>query len=270
MERRLYWGMFGLLLAALGGFGFSVMGSGVGDGVELPHFGFNRLVFVGVMVASIPFTVLLFVPVRLLVRAPGGRMFWIKHPTRLQEHVGPEPSAAVAGQARQRLEALGFTVEAADSGEAGARILFHKAKAENVVSFVDHAFNGELLVASEGNGTRAIATVTFADTIVVESGETERLAAFAGYLAGARPRLEVAVLPFTMTCGVVIAMTNLVLCAIPAWRPWVVPHGLSIALAAAGLILFGGYPILRKRGESYGLPLGLLGLAAAFVPLLVG
>lgn len=267
MERRLYWGFLGLLVAALGWFGISAAVSGA---VEPPAtVQFNRLVFVAVMTGSIPVTILLFIPLRLLLRAPAGRMFWIKHPSRTTEHLGPESAAVAVARAQERLAALGFTMEPPAVSEAGTQMPFRKAKAKEVVSFVDHAFGGELLVSPGAGGTRVIATVTFEDTVVVESGERERLAALAGYIAGAVAELKVAVLPFTMLCGVVIAIGNLVLWPVPGLHPWLAAHELTIALAAAGMILFGGYPILRNRAENYGLPLALLGLVAAFLPLVL-
>jgi hypothetical protein len=268
MERRLYWGLLGLLMAALGWFGVSSAVSGAHE--PLAPVRFDRLVFVAVMMGSIPVTIFVFIPLRLLLRAPGGRMFWIKHPSRTIEHLGREPATEAVARAQERLTALGFTVEPPAVGEAGTLMLFRKAKAKEVVSFVDHAFGGELLVSPGAGGTRVIATVTFEDIVVVESGERERLAALAGYVAGAVTELKVAVLPFTMLCGVIIAIGNLILWPVPGLHPWLAAHELSIALAAVGMILFGSYPILRNRAENYGLPLALLGLAAAFLPMMLG
>jgi uncharacterized membrane protein len=115
-----------------------------------------------------------------------------------------------------------------------------------------------------------ITRLVFQDTIVLESGEQERLTALARYISGATDELNVASLPFTMLCGVVIALLNLGLWPVPAARLWLEPHQLNIALAALAMMLVGGFPIVRKRAENHGLLLGLLGLVATILPLVTG
>lgn len=259
--------MFALLLLAAGWFAIRNSVADFSAGYRL--LAFNRTVFITAMLLSMPTTVLLFLPVRMLMSGSGKRVFWIKHPARTIEEWTDEPLDKIGQTARQRLDALGFTVHLAEESPDGARILFTKPKAEKVVRFVDHAFDGELVVRRASGRNQLSATVVFRDIVLVESGESERLAALARYLAGATTDLQVAILPFTMLCGVVIAALNLALLPVDGLRPWLGSQQLSIALAAVGLILFGGFPILRNRGENYGLPLGVLGLTGAVLPLLL-
>ena len=268
MERQLYRWMPVLLLVALGWFGVAAFSPGTGG--WLGPLRFHQGVFVLVMFGSIPATILLFLPLRLTLGAPRGRLFWIKHPAQTVEHVTGDPVSTIASQARTRLEQLGFTVQSTEENGAQTKILFNKPKEKKVVRFIDHALAGELLLRRETGRTKVRTTVTFLDTVVLESGEYERMAALGRYVAGSVAELNVAVLPFTMLNGVVIATVNLMLLSVASWRTRLAPHELDITLAAVGLILFGGLPILRNRGENYGLLLGLLGLGAAILPLLAG
>lgn len=268
MERRLYQGLIGLLLVAFLLGGFHAFRNGIhpfSSGIM-----FHQPVFLGVMMASIPVTVLLMLPLRMILCGQRTGIFWIKHPSKTVEHETADPVGLVVTNARKRLELLGFVVTGEEGTDTERRLLLGKEKKEKVTAFIDHGFSGELLVRQESGRSRVLTRMVFEDTIVLESGEQERLAALARYLSGASNELSVSILPFTMVCGVTIAVINLGLWPVDAIRPWLAPYELTIALAAAGLILFGGYPLLTKRDENHGLPLGLLGLAAAFLPLVTG
>lgn len=266
VERWIHHCLIGLLSAGAGWFAWSLQVRGVDVGIV--PWRFNNLVFVGVLVASIPATMLLVLPLRLLLARGNGRVLWIVNPARTVAHRTTESEETVVARARSRLEELGFSVETGDA-DAGQRLLFRKAKEKQVVQFSAHAFTGELTARREGSSTRVDATLVFEDTVVVETGEGERLQALARYLAGEAEDLKVATMPFTMVCGVVIALAQVALRPVAALEPWLVQHGLSLSLAAVGMIVLGGHPILRNRAENYGLSLGLLGLGAAVLPLLV-
>jgi len=268
MERRLYHGLLGLMLVALLWGGFHVYTTGIhgfSGGIR-----FNRFVFLMVMMGSIPVTMLLMLPLRMILCGQLTGIFWIKHPSKTVEHETADPVGLVAQKARQRLDGLGFVVTGEEGTDTERRLLLGKGKKEKVTGFIDHAFTGELLARQESGRSQVVTRLVFEDTIVVESGEQERLAALARYISGASDELRVPVLPFTMVCGVTIAVLNLGLWPVASVRPWLAPFELSIALAAVGLILFGGYPIVSKRAENHGLLLGLLGLAAAVLPVVSG
>lgn len=265
VERWIHHFLLGLLLVGAGWFGWSAQLHGA---VAVP-LRFNNLVFVAVLMASIPANMLLILPLRLLLSRGGDRVIWIVNPARTSTYQTAEPVETVLARARSRMEALGFTIEAGDAAGSVQRLLFRKAKQKKVVKFTEHAFTGELAARREGPATRVDTTLVFEDTVVIESGEGERLRALARYLSGAEDKLQVATMPFTMVCGVVIAIAQLGLRPVAAFEPWLAPNGVSISLAAIGMILLGGHPILRDRAENHGLWLGLLGLGAAVLPVLV-
>ena len=269
MERRVYRGMLGLLLLALGVFVWSAWTRGAHGVVFEARF--HRWAFTAVMLASIPGTMLLMAGLRLVLGASaGGRMFWIKHPARTVLRETDEDVAVILQRAEARLAALGFTVVPGDASGATRRLVFSKPKLPKVERFVDHPLQGELEVQRDHGRTRAAATLIFQDIIVVDSGEFERLDAIAGYILGSTEELNVPTLPFTMVCGVMIAVANAGLWPVAAARTWLVAEQFSVMFAAVAMILFGGYTIVSHRKESHGLLLGVLGLVAAITPLFAG
>lgn len=264
MERRIHRSLLGLVLLSAGTYGWQAFLPGDAFPVS---WHFHRGVFVAVMMGSIPATILLVLPLRLLLGRGRDRLVWIVKPARTFLHQSDQPVDGVLARARTRLEQLGFTCEAADGAAGTPRVVFHKAKAPKVVKFTDHAFSGGLTLRREGGATHAEATIVFEDTVVVETGESDRILALARYLVGAEPELRTATIPFTLVCGVVIAVSQALLRPIPALEPWMAYHALSITLAAVGMILLGGYPILQNRSENYGVGLGLVGLVTALFPL---
>jgi len=269
MERRIYRGIVGLLVLALGLFVWAASMRET-HGV-LFEARYHQGIFAVVMIASIPATMVLMAALRLgLGASAGGRAFWIKHPTRTVTHESGEDVAAVVARAEQRLAALGFTVVPGDASGASRRLVFSKTKEPKVERFVDHALQGELEVRRDNGRTRASATLIFQDIVVVDSGEFERLDAIAGYILGATEELNVPTLPFTMVCGVIIAVVNAALWPVPAVRSWLVSEQYSIMFGAVAMIVFGGYTVITHRKESHGLLLGALGLVAALAPLFAG
>ncbi|MBL9216761.1 MAG: hypothetical protein JNG83_14890 [Opitutaceae bacterium] len=266
MEKHLYRGALVLLLAAMVWFG--VFAASPEAHSSIGSVRFNRALFVGVMLGSIPATVLLFLPLRVLLARAGGRVIWIKHPTKTIDETVDLPLESVLAEATRRLGELGFTLESSEATATEARIVFSKPKSPKVVRFVEHAFKGEWVARRESGRTRVVTTLVFQDIILLESGESERLHALARYLGGVAPVLQVATLPFTLVCGIVIALTNLALLPVDSLRPWLTPNQPAIVLGALGMILLGGYPILKHRGENHGLPLGVLGVVATLLPLI--
>jgi hypothetical protein len=222
------------------------------------------------MFASIPGTLLLMGALRLLLGGFGRRGFWIKHPAATVAHESVETPGTILKEASQRLAALGFVVEEAESSGEGRRLRFSKPKQKHVARFIDNAFTGELTVGPAQGVTPATATVVFRDIVLVESGESERLGNLAGYLLGVGDTLEVKTLPFTMLCGVVLATVNLALWPVPALHGWLAAQQLAFGLGAGGMILIGGYTIVRHPRESHGALLGALGMMAAVAPLFAG
>jgi hypothetical protein len=214
---------------------------------------------------------LLLAGLRLVLGASaGGRAFWIKHPARTVVRETEEEPAAVLARAEQRLVSLGFTVEPGEAEGSARRLIFSKPKQPKIERFVDHALQGELAVRRENGRALASATLIFQDIIVVDSGEFERLDAIAGYILGSAGELSVPILPFTMVCGVMIAVANAGLWAVPAARGWLVAEQYSIMFGALAMILFGGYTVVTRRKESHGILLGGLGMVAALAPLFAG
>lgn len=268
MERRIYLGLVGLLLLALAGFVWFAWTRET-HGV-LFEARFRQSVFVAVMLGSIPVATVLAAGLRLVLGASRGRAFWIKHPARAVTLETDDEVAVVLQRAGERLAGLGFTAKQGDANGPGRRLIFSKPKAPKVERFVGHALAGELEVRRDNGRTRASLTLIFQDTIVVDSGEFERLDTLAGYLLGATEELNVPMLPFTMVCGVVIAAVNVGLWPVPGAREWLVSQQYSIALAALAMILFGGYTVVSRREESHGVILGVLGVITAVAPLLAG
>ncbi len=252
------------MLVSAGAYGWHAHLVGAGFPVS---WHFDRAVFVAVMFGSIPASVLLMLPLRLLLSRGRGRLVWIVSPARSFTHQSDAPVETVLERARTRLEQLGFTCEAVDGTAGSTRLVFHKPKAPKVVKFTDHAFSGGLTLRPDGAATQAEATIVFEDTIVVETGESDRMLALARYLVGAEDELKAATIPFTLACGVVIAVVTALLRPVPALEPWMSSQALSLSLASVGMILFGGYPILKNRAENYGLGLAAVGLLAAVLPL---
>lgn len=218
MERRLYHGMLGLMLVALGWDGFHLYLAGIHGLPGVVRF--NQPVFATVMMGSIPVTMLLMLPLRMILCGQFTGIFWIKHPSKTVELETNDSVEVVAEKAKKRLGELGFELAGEEGTGTETRLLLKKAKAAGVTGFIAHAFTGELLARQESGRTRVITQLVFLDTIVVESGEQERLAALARYISGGAGDLKVAVLPFTMVCGVVIALLNLGLWPLAAARLW--------------------------------------------------
>ena len=229
---------------------------------------FNHVVFTAAMMLSIPATVILLSPFRILLGGMGGRIIWLVNPARTVAMRISRPPELVLQQAKQRLLKMDFLVEEEPSAAKG-RLLFHRKKGEAVHSFIEHSFSGEVRAVRSGEASEVAVTLLLEETLVIETGELERMRLLAGYIGGEADELNIATLPFTLLCGVVLSLINISLLPFEAFQAWLVPHQLSLNLGVAGLILMGGYPIITKPKESYGWPLGLMGLLAALLPFCI-
>ncbi len=234
------------------------------------RFEYHHAAFLVGLFLSIPLTLLVTLCLRWAVTGRVGRLLWINRPS---VSLRIEPAASLAETAtvvRQRLAACGFAVQ--EHAGRGNDLLFDfaKQKVPKTYSFIDHAFRGTASLSAAGPRPEATISVTFDDTVLIETGEYAKLRVLAGYLLGSEARLDVRQPPMTLVTGVVLAMTNLValLLGLLDHPGWVQPT-FSTSIAAAVLCLWGLAVVLKDRAHLEGLGLGSIGLAASAVPYLM-
>jgi hypothetical protein len=225
--------------------------------------GWDQTRFLVALLLAMPATFLLEIVITALLGKGPALRFWVKHPSVRCEHEAKGSVSECEREVRSRLQALGFSSEPGPLGE----VRFSKPQRPQVSAFLDHAFTGRATLAASSFGTRIAVELTFADILLLETGERGRLAALGDYICLRTADGAFRGVPLLVYCGVTLGFaTALASSLMRFWpggtRPWLFPT----SAAAAGFLAFAVRFILRDRQQLFGYRLAALGLALAALP----
>jgi hypothetical protein len=239
----------------------------------------------------IPFTIILFlsIPLSLVVDAVLIKLFdptsplrfWIVKPTDEVQHLLQLPVQEgeafkemierthlkmIAGRIKERLAGFGFQTTKEEDVANSIVIAFHKEKSRPVISFTDHSMFGEVRIGFLGSAVKVNVQTTFNDTLLLESGEFERIRALCDYLSLKTATFSYSSVPLTVYCGVNLAFTM----SFFAIVPYVYPGNLVItclSTGAAGMLVAALVLMQKNRDQVLGYRLVFAGLFLASLPL---
>jgi hypothetical protein len=230
--------------------------------------------------ASIPAALLAELIVEVVAALVAGRVprpgIFLRDATGVATSALPEPPDVVAPRVVERLEALGFTaLTHTPVGPPGVLEIRSGKRADPLQqAFLDGKFSAVVTLAPlpgplpEQTGTAAAATVTFLDTIVIDTGERERLRRTAEHLCLRDAELSVPTVPFTAYAGLMLAWAPLLWLTFARARfDAHEAQGLAVCLkGAAGFAAFSTLQILIKPKRLFGLRIVAATLLLAIAP----
>ena len=110
------------------------------------------------------------------------------------------------------------------------------------------------------------------ELVLVDSGEHEAIRRYADYLVGINPGEFTKDVPFTLVCGICLAVASAIFAPIffgfygTDWEAMYFSQG----LASAVMILVGSVPLITKRRESKGFYLSVCGLGLSGILVSLG
>ncbi len=219
--------------------------------------------FLLALLAAMPATFLLEIVITAVLGKGPALRFWVKRPSVRCEHEAKVGIEEGQREVQRRLQGLGFACEPGPRGE----IRFSKQKNPQVTAFLDHAFSGRATLAASSFGTRISVELTFADILLLETGERSRLAALGDYLCLRTAESAFRGVPLLVYCGLTLGLaTALAALLTRAWPSQATPWLFPTSAAAAGLLAFGVNFVLRDRKQLFGYRLAAVGLALAALP----
>jgi hypothetical protein len=158
---------------------------------------FKLVITIG-MFSSIAIVVLLEM---LYVRLKKGQVvfkFWLVNPSVDYSGRAMGSVQGCTQAIEKKLIKLGFQTEILpDSGADGRLIQFKKTANKPVHNFLDHAFSGQLSLAPGFNGVEINSKLTLEDTLILESGELNKIQQVNEFIALKSTEIQMKGVPFT-------------------------------------------------------------------------
>lgn len=224
---------------------------------------FSPIYFAIIGFLSIPFAALVDLLRATLCGEPV--RVWVVRPTVNTGRSLAQPFEHARAGIVSRLSECGFGFATA-AGEGGAEVIkFGKAKSPLVYSFIEHAFFGELSLKPTDAGAAVSCKLTFDDTLLLDTGERERLSALCDYFMLKSQGFACEVVPMTLHCGLALSFVTVILTLTPV-RVVSDLFLTCLSASAVGLLLSSLVLIMKDRERLFGLRLILAGLYLASVP----
>lgn len=246
-------------------------------------FAFNPVPFTVVCALSIPLALVVDIVLIKMFDTTSGLRLWVVRPTDEARHLLSMPVQdgkvlfeellqktylkKIVQQIQARLAEFGFESDITTDASDASVITFRKAKQNPILSFIDHSFFGEAHVKLLGSAVDVYVRTTFDDTLILETGEFERIRALCNYLALKTQQFSYQCVPLTLYCGVNLAFLTAIVATIPYFSRHFGNLLLTcLALAALGMIVAGLVLMQRKKEHLFGYRLAFAGLYLASVP----
>jgi hypothetical protein len=230
---------------------------------------FKVVITIG-MFSSIAIVVLLEM---LYVRLTKGKVvfkFWLVNPSVDYSGRAMGSVQGCTQAIEKKLTHLGFQTEILqDSGADERLIQFKKTANKPIQNFLDHAFSGQLKLAPGFNGVEINSKLTLEDTLILESGELNKIQQVNEFIALKSTEIQMKGVPFTLYCGLIFAYGTIVTgCALG--MGWTVNYALfnSLALSAIGTLVLSLFYSFKNGKDFMGWRLVFSGLYLAAVPYL--
>jgi len=197
---------------------------------------------------------------------PGNQKRYFFRPVLKVDKQIDEALPQVVASLQERLLSKGFLRRDCVIEAECAILSVLKDKKSNPLSFSDHRFKADFVIKRlDENRSHLEARLEMDDLILFDTGENSNMESFMAELIGLESRPFEKDIPFTLNCGVFLIVGAL------AFSPFVVGKELMVSGGMGGFILvcFGIYHVLKRRSESHGILLGVLGLLAGAVMMLL-
>lgn len=243
-------------------------------------FAFNPILLAVVCFVSLPLSLLVDMVLIKLFDTTSVLRFWVVKPVDEVRHVLSMPVQdgevlfeellqktyvkKIAHTIQARLTEFGFQSDVHEEKSGALVIVFRKSQQNPVLSFIDHAFFGEAHVGLLGAAVDVRLRTTFDDTLILETGEFERLRALGNYLALKTPQFSYKSVPLTIYCGLNLAFVTTIVGTIPYLSSHVGNLLLTCMAAGAGGLILAGLVLMQRRRER------MFGYRLAFAALYLG
>jgi hypothetical protein len=178
----------------------------------------NVVLLVGLIVSNVSVFLIEMLYTKI-IKGKTSFKFWLVNPTvecrnKLQGSV-----MGCTQLIEQNLNHLGFQLEVSQDYEKQL-INFNKPIKYPVHNFLDHAFSGKVTLEQAFNGVSISVQLTFQDTVILETGEVNKLQAISEFIALKTSEILMKAVPYTLYCGLIIAyattITGFLICV--GWR----------------------------------------------------
>jgi hypothetical protein len=232
---------------------------------------FKVVITIG-MFSSIAIVVLLEM---LYVRLTKGQVvfkFWLVNPSVDYSGRAMGSVQGCTQAIEKKLINLGFQTEIVQDSSAPAEgkcIQFKKTANKPVHNFLDHAFSGQLSLAPGFNGVEIKSKLTLEDTLILESGELNKIQQVNEFIALKSTEIQMKGVPFTLYCGLIFAYGTIVT-GFALGMGWTVNYAMfnSLALSAIGTLALSLFYSFKNGKDFMGWRLVFSGLYLAAVPYL--
>jgi hypothetical protein len=228
---------------------------------------FKVVITIG-MFSSIAIVVLLEM---LYVRLAKGKVvfkFWLVNPSVDYSGRAMGSVQGCTQAIEKKLINLGFQTEILPDSVADGRLIqFKKTANKPVHNFLDHAFSGQLKVVPGFNGVEINSKLTLEDTLILESGELNKIQQVNEFIALKSTEIQMKGVPFTLYCGLIFAYGTIVT-GLGLAMGWTVNYAMfnSLALSAIGTLALSLFYSFKNGKDFMGWRLVFSGLYLATVP----
>lgn len=244
------------------------------------NFSLNPLIFIVVAIIGFPLAVMWEIILGRIAGYGSTHRFFIKHPTVVKSFDVKTDPANLPRIIMQRLQAEHFdsrVVNPEENAELIAMIQFQKAKRDSVIKFMDHAFNGEIAIFRKDTGANLKIRLTMKDTLIMDTGETNKLSDLCAHLATGSKEFASPSIPLLVNVTLSLCTMGIILGIIGSFVPsinmgWAFLFSVIGALAAlvsCVMILFQPRALMGIRLSIMGIILGLIPIFAILIRVIL-
>jgi hypothetical protein len=139
--------------------------------------------------------------------------FWVVNPVAECKNPAIGSIEDCTRSVEKKLNHLGFKTKICPdvSSKPDCQIIkFDKSKKKHISHFLDHGFSGKVVLDPSLNGVDIYAQLKFEDTLIVETGETNKMYAICEFITLKNPELKMKGVPFTLCCGLIVAYATVI------------------------------------------------------------
>lgn len=221
-----------------------------------------------VMFIAFPFSIFLEVLVGWII-GETSRSFFVKHPSETSSCEIRQDIKSIVGELMHRINGEGFRIDNLEGEDADSvtEMYYSKKKKGHVSKWEDHSFSGVIKIEPTPYGCRVTNTLTLLDTLVVETGERQRLQATCNHLMLQTSESNYFDIPFMVHYCLALSYIGILVGFINKFVP-TVPLGLMGAACLLGLLTspFGIFFIVRNRKHHIGFRLVFFSICLSLVP----
>ena len=208
-------------------------------------------------------------PLELILNGKGiAAKFWVKNPSvSIRYSVEGKPDDWMLVQA-EKIKVLGFQLVPAPTEKLAWHI--RKPKVGQAYGFLDHGFEGRIVIEQSSFGNEAVIELTLLDILIVDTGERDQLLRLAEYLVGKAASPILPTFHLIVACAAFLAIVSHVLLYLKAFDIWkgAIPV-YEACYGALGMAVWMLIVMLSRKYEFIGFRVLYGSILVALIPLLV-